>query len=1302
MKISILSVVLLCCGCLFGQNTYRFKNYTINDGLSQSAVRTIVQEESGALWLGTQDGLNRFDGQSFEIFNSDNTPGIENEYVHASLVGHNGNLWFGTANGLLEYHVKQERFRTFQPKGKTAFQVESMVQDADGNIWVASFAEGLFCWNAKTFEIEKVQTNLPTSRIQHVQQVSPNTLLIATEDKGLFLYHRKTKKTQKITSSSLPLQQVLRFNTSKQWAENTWLLASNQGLFVLDVKSGKIDKFLPELDRRFGLLEITDLWIENEQQFFLGTKNQGLITVETTKKGTRFLQSTTDLLQSTSLLYNEVNVLFKDKSGTFWVGTERGFGSFDPLNAGFQGVGASANLARGIPSPSVWCFGEDQEGKYLFVGTDDAITRIETKTQKFTQFYHKFTQSKQGSTDFGILSMYVISANRLLVGTTEGLYHLQIHSDQHYTFEKWVGKDHPEYLERTYGIVRWRDNAYLLATKRGVVLMDYSTRSIQLFEHNPAQPEKSIGAGVCRLVYRDKDGKIWFSTSSGGMYEWVEQEGKPYIRPFKWNEKIAEFSKDYVTTIFHQNDPYYWLGTMGSGLLRVDSRTGKVQQWNKKKGLPNNVVYGILGDKYGNLWLSTNKGISRFSSQTNRFTNYTEVDGLMSNEFNQGAFLYAQTGTMYFGGIYGYNYFRPETLGRKPAQVEVSFTKLQVDKDWISPGDGTKLLSQGLNYTTALQFGYRQRSFTLKFMAKNMSNPRLLSYKYILEGSEEGEVLLGNTNQIHFNALQPGDYLLKVYAKIGEGPWSTLPATMEISVAAPFWKTGWFWIAVGVFLSLAIVVYIRWRIDNERREQVRLEMKIAERTREIREQNIQIERQRRTIEEKKNNLEEQKRLLEIEKEKTEKLLKNIIPESTYEELKTKGKASARAYKTVSVMFTDFVGFTKIAEKMKPSDLVNELDIYFRKFDEIIVRNNLEKIKTIGDAYMCAGGVPVRNNTNPIDACLAALQIQDSMRILREQAVREGRVVFDLRLGINTGEVTAGVIGSEKLAYDIWGATVNQAQRMEMLGEPGKVTITGQTYKFVEPYFNCTFRGKARSKSQGFIDMYTVDQIKPELSIDGKGIFPNEKFKQIVNLHFFSSINYYKAERHIMKVLEKNLSPKLHYHSIAHTKDVVRAIERLALSEGVTDEGLFLLKSAATYHDAGFVESYEKNEPVGARMAEEILPKYGYSQAHIEQIKKLIFVTQIPHNPTDLLEEIICDADLDYLGRGDFHEIADKLRRELREHGKIDSDRKWDEIQVQFLTSHRYFTQTAKQTRDAKKAQNLQEIKERLERDEYVD
>ena len=164
----------------------------------------------------------------------------------------------------------------------------------------------------------------------------------------------------------------------------------------------------------------------------------------------------------------------------------------------------------------------------------------------------------------------------------------------------------------------------------------------------------------------------------------------------------------------------------------------------------------------------------------------------------------------------------------------------------------------------------------------------------------------------------------------------------------------WFWVIISVILVLTVFVFIIKRIDISRRKQVFLEMKIAERTREIRIQNIQIEKQRRLLEEKKRKLEEQQELLQIEKDKTENILKNVIPSAMVDELMLTGKVLARSYKMVSVIFTDFVGFTKIAERMSPTELVEKLDVYFRKFDEIIVKNKLEKIKTIGDAYMCAG------------------------------------------------------------------------------------------------------------------------------------------------------------------------------------------------------------------------------------------------------------------------------------------------------------------------------------------------------------
>lgn len=1301
--IKIISVLLLLVNLFYiqGQSTYRFKNYSIRDGLSQSSVTTIQQDKYGALWFGTQDGLNRFDGQNFENFTSDNTKGIENSYIKTSYKSKDGTLWFGTSNGLTAYNPKLESFKTYQLNGGFALQIETITEDYKGNLWIGTSANGLCVFSKKNKRFNFFISSLPSNKILFLRFLDSQTLFVSTEDKGLYLINIKSKKVTSVAVVGKEKTYV-RINTLEKRNKNLWLIGTNQGLYQYNVLNKSVESFLPKLEKNYGLIEVTDIFIQNKNLFFISTKSHGMITIYEKNGQSRTYQNTQDLFQDNALIYNSVNEIYKDNTGTFWVATERGIGSFNPFNKGFLSVEPSGDLSKGIPSPSVWCFSEDSKGKFIFIGTDNAVTRKNLFTGTFDQFFRNKKNFNETS-ETSILSLNAISYNELLVGTSEGLFLLSISSPNTYNFKKidYKGLLNPSNFERTYAIHHWKEELYFLATKGGILLYNKKTGKFQSFEHNPLDPKNSIKDGVCRSIYKDKNGKIWFPTSLGGLNYLVEKGGLKIV-PFENNSTLSNLSKDYITTIIHHEKEMYYFGTMGSGLIEYNIKTNEAKLFNKKNGLPNNVVYGILKDKNNKLWLSTNKGISKFNIQTKQFENYTELDGLVSTEFNQGAYFSSSKNEFYFGAINGLNYFNPLVFDNQKKSTNVVFTKFKLDAHWLKPTDENGILTSNFSETKRIDLNYRQRNFTVKFMATDLSNPKLLSYKYNLIGSDEGEILIGNTNQIHFNSLDPGEYTLRVYARLGNGDWSSVPAEIEIYLAAPFWKKAWFWITVIFFIGVFVLVFIRRKIEVERRQQVKLEMKIVERTREIREQNVKIEKQKQTIEEKKNHLEEQKRLLEIEKEKTEKLLRNIIPESTMNELKTKGKASARAYKTVSVMFTDFVGFTKIAEKMSPSELVSELDIYFSKFDEIVVKNNLEKIKTIGDAYMCAGGVPVRNNTNPIDACIAALQIQESMQIMRREAEETGRIVWDLRLGINTGEVTAGVIGSEKLAYDIWGATVNQAQRMEMLGEPGKVTISGQTFQFVEPYFLCSFKGKVKSKSKGLIDMYTVESIKPELSIDGQGLYPNERFHQIVNLHHYSSINYYKAERHIMKVLEKKLSPKLHYHSIWHTKDVCRAVERLALLEGVADEGLFLLKSAATYHDAGFVESYEKNEPVGARMAGEILPKYGYTEEHIEEIRRLIYVTQIPHKPTNKLEEIICDADLDYLGRDDFHEIADKLRLELREHGKIDSDKKWDEIQVMFLNQHQYFTETAKSTRQEKKMKNLEDILVRLERNEYAD
>ncbi len=491
--------------------------------------------------------------------------------------------------------------------------------------------------------------------------------------------------------------------------------------------------------------------------------------------------------------------------------------------------------------------------------------------------------------------------------------------------------------------------------------------------------------------------------------------------------------------------------------------------------------------------------------------------------------------------------------------------------------------------------------------------------------------------------------------------------------------------ADAILLAVVVVGFYllyRNRIIRIQKQKDLLESQVKQRTIEIIKQKEQVEKQ--------------KRMLEQEKAKTEKLLLNILPREMADELKNKGKAKARKYRSSTVMFTDFSGFTKLAESYEPEDLVAELDSYFIKFDEIVDKYNVEKIKTIGDAYMAAGGVPIRNKSNAIDTTLAALEIQRAMLEIKEQKEAIGEKVWDLRIGLHSGSLIAGVVGIKRFAYDIWGDTVNVAAHMESSGEIGMVNISETTYEGISEFFTTEYRGKVEAKNKGEIDMYFVHGIKAELSKNEDCISPNDAFWHYVNLKLYSNINYKNAEKYIIKRLAGDLPKGLHYHGIHHTKDVCEAVERLAIWEGVKGEELYLLKTAALYHDAGFIDSYESNEPIGANLAKEMLPNFGYTEEQIKQVIELIEATKMPQTPTNHLEQIMCDSDLDYLGRDDFYPIAESLRQELVEFGKlVDNPMQWVEMNIGFLSGHKYFTQSSQMRRQPEKEKRIGELKNKL-------
>src|SRR6056297_349464 len=280
------------------------------------------------------------------------------------------------------------------------------------------------------------------------------------------------------------------------------------------------------------------------------------------------------------------------------------------------------------------------------------------------------------------------------------------------------------------------------------------------------------------------------------------------------------------------------------------------------------------------------------------------------------------------------------------------------------------------------------------------------------------------------------------------------------------------------------------------------ELKEAEERLEAKNENLltlteHLENSNELLEKQRQEIEKQKEFIEEQRKKSDELLLNTLPFETAEQLKKKGFARSKQYKLVTILFTDFKDFSNLTNTLESQELIKELNIYIQQFDEIIEDHYIEKIKTIGDAYMCAGGLPLRNKSNPIDVTLAGLKIQKFMNDYRDKKLKNNEHPWELRLGIHTGEVIAGVIGKKKFAYDIWGDAVNKASRMEQSGQVGKVNVSGDTYQYIKDYFDCTFRGKIEVKNDVELEMYFVNRLKTKYSEDDAGTIPNADFRKIL-------------------------------------------------------------------------------------------------------------------------------------------------------------------------------------------------------------
>ncbi|HOK52226.1 MAG TPA: adenylate/guanylate cyclase domain-containing protein, partial [Bacteroidales bacterium] len=446
-------------------------------------------------------------------------------------------------------------------------------------------------------------------------------------------------------------------------------------------------------------------------------------------------------------------------------------------------------------------------------------------------------------------------------------------------------------------------------------------------------------------------------------------------------------------------------------------------------------------------------------------------------------------------------------------------------------------------------------------------------------------------------------------------------------------------------------------------------------------------KQNKELKEENNRLHSLYEKLQDENEQLKKLLGKY--QATLELPGEKDEQKTLRFQMATVLFANIHGFSRLNDKIDSQKVIDQLDSIMFHFENVIHKYKIEKIKTIGDTLMCAGGIPQKNITNPVEVVLAALEMVMIVDEIQHQS--DNDKIWEIKMGIHTGPVTATLGGNKKSTYELKGDTVNIATRLESSGVPGNIIISANTYELVKEFFTCEYMGKMPIKYHGDIDIYLVKGIKPELSVNEQGKVPNDLFRTRFGLLQFNDLQEIILDR-----LEKELPPYLYYHNVKHTVDVITEVELIGWGEGVSDEEILLLKTAALFHDSGHIISYDNHEYFGTVLAREYLPKFNYTNEQIEIICELIMATKLPPKPKNLLEKIMCDADLDYLGRSDFIPVSNTLYRELKEQNKIGSLNDWNKLQLKFISGHQYFTQTALSLREVNKQKQIERIMQLIE------
>ena len=884
----IASVCFLLLNSAYSQSQdIRFEHFTVSDGLPHNHIRCIMQDHLGFLWFTTQNGLVKYDGYTFKTYLPipDDTNSIRTRNPIWVIEDHLGDLWIGTwSDGLIKFDRKTETFHNYlpdenNPNSLITDGVFILYEDSDGTLWLGTVGKGLEKFNRKTETFTHYRhdpdndKSLSNNAVNTIIEDSEGRLWIGTTN-GLNKFDRKTETFVRFFNKpdnpnslvSNQVHEIIEDHSGDLW------IATAGGLSKFNPKSDSWKSYVNELTNPNSLTNnyLSFVFEDSENRIWVGSRYRGLNLFAPISDG--FIRFRSDPNDLRSISSDYVVSMNEDKSGVLWIGCWlSGLNKVDIYSSKFKHYNNIPGNTNSLSNNWVWCLSTDSEG-IIWIGTNGGgLNKFNPENESFTTFLFD-PEDPTSISNNSVGYVYEDSQNNLWIGTDNGLN----------KFNRVTNKCVRYYLERennsnivNSGIMSIVEdssgNLWIATWQGGLIKLDLisiNDNKISFTRYLHDQNDTtSLSLNRLNSLYLDTFGSLWIATDLGGLDKFIP-ESETFQHYF---DRKSGF--DIILCMHEDKEGRFWIGTYNGGLHLLNRKTGEREIFTEKDGLPHNSIKEILEDEFGNLWLSTERGLSKFNYEKRSFRNYNSSEGLQSGVFNMRAATIGRDGDMYFGGTNGFNRFNPYQLIDNPYPPRVILSDIRLF-DLSLPIGGDSPLKENINFTKEIELSYDQNDLTLEYVGLHYSRPEATIYEYKLKNYDNNWRKAATHRLATYTNLQPGEYLFLVKAKSSDGVWSIEPASLRIIIVPPYWQTAWFRVLIAlVVLSLVFTGY-KIRINQLNKKRKLLEERVTERTEAAKKLQSALDE----VEILKNRLQEENIYLQSEL-KVEHNFENIISSS---------------------------------------------------------------------------------------------------------------------------------------------------------------------------------------------------------------------------------------------------------------------------------------------------------------------------------------------------------------------------------------------------------------------------------------